>query len=697
MDQECLKATDPETGYSTSDSNLLNDFYAPLLGHSERYDRSAGYFSSALIALAPMAYTNFINAGGRMRLVCSPHLSEEDALRLTPEEGETSTEELLSAITNLMHANDLSQALTVAMASLLRSGVLQIKFATPVDGNGLFHDKVGIFTDACGDTVSFVGSANETVAAWSGLANHEQIEVFCSWRSVEQADRIRRHERQFEELWRGLVRGLRVMDATTSAAIITKSAPAVPLDEALGDLRDVIERLKRTPSLGGTGLIPSARPLMEHQRKVLEAWSANDYRGIIAFATGGGKTLAAIDAIRRWADLGGRSALVLVPSELLHAQWEEEIRTEIPGCVILKAGAGAKRSDWVSALPVATAPAEDHQIQVTLATYQTASTPDFITRIRQGDHLLLVADEVHRMGAPDCSRLFQIQAGGRLGLSATPERYNDSEGTARIFDYFGEILNPRFELADAIKAGRLVPYDYFLEEVGLDEDELSEWRRLTQKLMQEIGRSGEGQLSDRAKWIARERAAIIKSARQKTALARRVIEEYWRDGDRWLIYCDSRVHLDEVRQAVESLGHPTFEYHSGNSYLSDEILGQFTDGGILLAIKCLDEGVDIPIINKALILASTTNPREYVQRRGRVLRHHANKYSATIIDVAVVDDDGAPLSLNELRRAREFAELARNVSGLLTISKLEMASGIDPEWGIDSVELERDEGDGDVN
>lgn len=670
----CLASSGFRDGYSTGDSDLLSQFYSPALHQAVSYDRAAGYFSSALIALAPDSFADFVRSGGRMRLVCSPHLSEADAQALSPTPSDEQT--VLRALERVATRSDLSQALLVALSSLIGAGVLEIKFAVPVHGHGIFHDKIGIFRDTCAHSLSFVGSANETAAAWSGLANHEQIEVFRDWVSDEQARRVRRHERGFEHLWRGLARGLRLVDADQSSAIVGRLAPPEDVELSLTRVQELIDVKSRS-----TTSQPAAVPLREHQTAVLEDWEANGHSGLVVFATGGGKTLTGIEAMRRWTRTG-RPCLALVPSALLHNQWADEIRREIPTATLLLAGAGSRRSDWVRALRAATGVDDIGRPRITLATYQTALTDDFRTRVADGEHLLIVADEVHRMGAPDTRALFELQSGGRLGLSATPARYGDAEGTAQIVAYFGRELSPRFELKDALKSDPpvLVPYDYFVERVSLTDDEQEEWQKLSASLAQEIARN-DGAISDYARHLARQRARVVKSADGKAPLAEQVIEREWRDGDRWLVYCDDRNHLDSVRKRLERLRIPIFEYHSGNSILGPEVIRQFSRGGILLAIKCLDEGVDLPYVNKALILASTTNPREYIQRRGRVLRRAPGKRFATIFDALVLGSDGVPVMVKEIDRAQEFADLASNKAGALSLqvlkSSLRLADQID--------------------
>jgi len=665
-----------DSNYSTSQAHLLEDFYEPALTASIKYDRAAGYFSSSLIAIAPLAYSSFVSNGGRLRLICSPYVSESDALRLEPDPSAISdtVRNLAKEIEDLVNTDDLAAALTKVMSGLLSENILQIKFARPISNRGLFHDKVGIFRDESDNRLSFVGSANETASAWSGYANHEQIETFCSWLNVEQDQRSSRHLNDFDEMWENLRVGLRVESASTSAAIITQAVGTVDLESSLDDVRRLItakqNERKAERSFAKSSEPLGKRQLRMHQSQVLESWEANNCKGLVRFATGGGKTLVGIEAVRRWIS-SGRPALILVPSELLHSQWCEEIRAEIKNVPVVLAGAGHSKQDWLKILSSATT--DDTQLgpRIVLATYQTAITSDFLMKLRDHQNLLVVADEVHRMGAPDTRVLFHLKSGGRLGLSATPERYGDEVGTHLIQEYFVNMLEPAFTLNDAIRSNVLVPYDYYLESVELTEDESDEWRVISAAMAKEMAMN-KGKQTDRFVALARQRARILKKAQAKAGLARRVLNEHYKPGDHWLVYCESRQHLRDVRELLEGGPWPLLEYHSGNSQRSREIFQHFQQGGVLLAIKCLDEGIDIPAIDSALILASTSNPREFVQRRGRILRRSPSKFSARLFDVVVLGDDQRLLAGAEAFRALEFAEGARNVSGR---TKLELLVG----------------------
>ncbi len=687
-DAPCLTEVSVAEAYSTSRADLLTEFMVPLLSRSHTYDRAVGYFSSALLALIPAAFAEHIGHGGAIRIVCSPNISATDRRSLLNSEDRTGTREAaVAALREMAEADPESEALIRAMSSLLAARVLQLKFARH-GPSGLFHDKVGIFRDECGHAVSFVGSANETAAAWSGAANHEQIEAFASWKSIEQGERADRHSRYFAELWYDLIRGVEVSPATAAEAVVREAFPPEDLATALERVRNAHGAGARTTS----GTSHHKRTLRPHQRDVLASWESSRNRGIIAFATGGGKTLAALEAIRRWT-VTGRPALVLVPSRLLHGQWRREIASEIPDALVVTAGAGSPRVSWERTLAAATSVDPEEDRRIILATYQTAAKPAFLRRVRCGEHLLVVADEVHRIGARDTRSLLSLQAGGRLGLSATPERFGDPEGTQAIVEYFGETLEPQFGIREAIAAKQLVPYDYFLDTIPLDDTEMADWERLTRDIAREVARA-DGKLTESALYLLRRRARILKSASAKAPHAARLLAENFRPNDRWLVYCESRDHLRQVRSAIEHLDFPILEYHSGNQDVGTEVLSHFARGGVLLAIKCLDEGIDLPYINRALILASSANPREYIQRRGRVLRRAENKTFAQVFDVAVVGPDDRLLSVAEARRAEEFARDAENLAGLHRVQALLRGLKIDGQFE-DSFAYEEDRGEND--
>jgi superfamily II DNA or RNA helicase len=647
--------------YSTSKDDLLNDFYIPALENSLKYDRAAGFFSSGLVALAPLAFSRFIQGGGRIRLICSPNFSATDiaAIKSEIDLSEISRDRVLQDLALLTDGKDESRILATLLSSLIASEILDLRIAIPQSSRGLFHDKVGVFTDLT-RKVSFVGSANETMAAWSGFDNHEQIEVFTSWHNEDTLARTTEHQKLFDELWAGVRRGWKIMNPRDGKELLNRMVKPVDVDVALDQVRKRIPRAKISKNN------PEPRSLMAHQVAVMEDWERHNRQGIISFATGGGKTLAGIEGIRRWTS-DGKAALVLVPSTILHKQWIKELEIELPDRQIVLLGAGKSLRGRESVIRTAFAKQENELGKIVLSTYAMACKNEFLDLISNQNASLICADEVHNIGANEAQNIMRrIQFGGRIGLSATPVRKGASDETSLIQEYFGETLQPLFTIKEAIDAKRLVPYNYYFRTVTLLPEEEEDWNDLSLKI-KKIVAINKGKFptnkneSTYFKTLLIKRAAIIKSASQKIELAKNVLQEKFIEGDRWLVYCQDQFQMGKVKAELLGAKYPILDYHQAMEGDASRTLEFFTrEGGVMLAIKCLDEGVDIPEINKALILASSTNPREYIQRRGRVLRTREGKYSADIYDVLVLDTNGILLSASEAERAIEFAEQAQN-------------------------------------
>lgn len=647
--------------YSTSKDDLLNDFYIPALENSLKYDRAAGFFSSGLVALAPLAFSHFIQGGGRIRLICSPNFSATDiaAIKNEVDLSEISREQVLQDLALLTDGKDESRILATLLSSLIASDILDLRIAIPQSSRGLFHDKVGVFTDLT-RKVSFVGSANETMAAWSGFDNHEQIEVFTSWHNEDTLARTTEHQKLFDELWAGVRRGWKIMNPRDGKELLNRMIKPVDVDVALDQVRERIPRAKSSRNN------PQPRSLMPHQVAVMEDWERHNRQGIISFATGGGKTLAGIEGIRRWTS-DGKAALVLVPSTILHKQWIKELEIELPDRQIVLLGAGKSLRGRESVIRTAFTRQENELGKIILSTYAMACKNEFLDLISNQNASLICADEVHNIGANEAQNIMRrIQFGGRIGLSATPGRKGASDETSLIQEYFGETLQPLFTIKDAIAAKRLVPYNYYFRTVTLLPEEEEVWNDLSLKI-KKIVAINKGKFptnkneSNNFKTLLIKRASIIKSASQKVELAKNVLQEKFIEGDRWLVYCQDQFQMGKVKAELIGAKYPILDYHQAMEGDASRTLEFFTrEGGVMLAIKCLDEGVDIPEINKALILASSTNPREYIQRRGRVLRTREDKYSADIYDVLVLDTNGILLSASEAERAIEFAEQAQN-------------------------------------
>lgn len=685
-----LPALPLSTQYRTGESDPVAGFYRPCLQAATEYKRAVGYFRSSIFLVIGADTVAFARRGGKIRLVCSPSISDEDAASIAEgyAEREARAGHLLNDEIDRLLAEETTSYRTRVLATLVASGSLDIRVALRPEAYGLYHEKIGVFLDASDSKVSFLGSSNETWNGWHFLGNHEAIEVFRSWAGPAEAERTERHNDYFERLWLGTVPGVEIVEFPEAARRRLLSA-------SLGDPGDIDEARLDTLARGGR------TPLL-HQAGAVAAWEAAGRRGVFEHATGSGKTFTAITAMRGHL-AAGLPVLVVVPSRLLLAQWAAELSAEIPGAALLRAGAGNDRWKYAGRLRAMTDSAPDGGPRIVLATMQTAATDDFLRLARGGLHLMVVADEVHQSGSAFNSRLFSLDSGPRLGLSATPERYGDPDGTARMFGYFGPVIPPPVTLADAIRAGRLVEYEYHPHPVRLSEAESDEWRSLTLRIVREMsGREEDGgrrPLTEKAKMLLIRRARVAKKAEGKIPLCASVVSSSFREGQRWLVYCEDAGHLDSMMTALRSRGLSPIEYHTRMNGDMDATLDWFRSfGGVLVSIRCLDEGVDIPAIDHAMILASSQNPRQFIQRRGRVLRKAQGKDIAVIHDAIVVpvslEDEPEQIALlrAEFARAVEFAESAINRGAAAELRALAAEIGFDPDrTGSEGIEDEGEE------
>lgn len=665
--------------YRTGDFDPGEYFYPPVLAVANRYDRAVGYFRSTFLLVVGPSLIDFVKRGGRIRLICSPELSVEDIKAL--DAGYALRDEIvttaISRDIDLAILDTQTKERLELLATLVAINSLDIRVAIREPRQGLYHEKLGIFVDSDENVVSFKGSMNETFSGMHPDGNFESIEVFCSFWGGTDLARTQRHVDYFESLWSNRVRGVNVIEFPDALKrkLLTSAKPS--LDDFISDDKGISNFPKRV--------------LLPHQVEAVRNWKAAGERGIFEHATGSGKTVTALAIIAEHMK-SHRPAIVLVPSQLLLKQWQTEITSEMPAVKVLFAGAG--NNIWRDN-PEALASFTDNMMslgpRIVLATMHTATTDVFRNRLRDGNHLLFVADEVHQIGSQEFSKLLTINAGSRLGLSATPERYGDPDGTRKIFDYFGGIIPPKITLKDALEAGRLVPYRYYPHPVLLTPEEELAWNTISKQLAREyaIANSSGGarkiKNTERIKQLLIKRSRFAKKATGKIPLALRILSEEYRPDSRWLIYCDDSHQVNSLVASLTSDGMSPIVYHSGMTSDAKAALSHFRDfGGILVSIRCLDEGIDIPSITHALILASSQNPRQFIQRRGRVLRANPGKYEAVIHDALIrpLHIDSNPYQMNyfkaELKRAIEFAGAAANPACITELMHIATEVGLNP-------------------
>lgn len=685
-----------QRAYHKPADDIAAGFYLPAMSVSVEYDRAVGFFSSTVFLLAWPSLKEFVAAGGKMRLICSPVLSDRDhsalrdgySRRAELEAGQ----EMARSFEKLLSTEGLIKP-AVVLASLVAARVIDCRVAWVGDEAGgrpkrLFHDKVGILTDTFGDSVAFKGSMNET---WPGLAqdgNLESVDVFADWRDDGERQRVADEAAYFQEVWKNEWPGVTVRPLPDVAReAIISAADAARWPDFVDEICIELEEAARWSAEAGQ---PGGRSPRPHQVSALEAWDTRGRRGILEHATGSGKTFTALCAIK---DSLSRSEipLILVPSELLLKQWSDELRAtfEDAGLQLMVCGGG--NGHWAQGSSLRIWSRKGDGKRAILATIQTASSARFRGLISAGPHLFIVADEVHRLGAPAARQLLSLDTGPRLGLSATPERAGDKEGTAAINTYFEGVVPPPFALVDAIRAKALTPYAYSAHTVSLTDVERAGWNKLTEDIRRVFARTlattddGDTLNEGRLKRLLIQRARIVKRAEGKIPLAAEIVSGSYKPGERWIVYCDDQDQLARVKRTISEAGvEDTYEYHSamiGDRARTLDIFGK--RGGVLVSIRCLDEGVDIPSVSHALILASSKNPREFIQRRGRVLRKATGKALAHIHDVIVapeVDDDdhgGGSILKGELARAIEFGRHAINPGSVADLNRIAAAAGLD--------------------
>lgn len=687
-----LKDFDFKIKYSKSEDDISADFYLPCMRNSKSYNRISGYFRSTLFIIAWEALREFVNNGGKMKLICSPYISNIDQ--------EAATEGYLARESSEMYFNlnkeieEIFQcehlvAPARVLACLVAEGIIDIKIAVGIsqaepDLKRLFHEKSGIFIDAEGNKVAFEGSMNETYSGLASDGNIEAVSVFVDWEDKRDKERVDTALAYFDKLWNAQVASMRMYDFPESAKEILKShvknCDWEKIVDEIIEVDIIAEKWKADKKKNGR----KPRP---HQVNALETWNKNNRRGIFEHATGSGKTYTAICAIRDALNRN-ESVLVLVPSKDLLYQWNKELRDTLSDINIFYLLCGDGNNEWKqTGVLSAWSQKNETQKRIIIAIMDTATTNIFLKNIIQGEHLFVVADEVHRLGSEKRRNFFKIYCGARLGLSATPIRYGDPEGTNAIFNYFNGIIPPPYTLYDAIKSDVLTRYFYFPQKLKLDEAEQEQWNEVSKEISEYIAKNRITNTksfdNEYLKMLLIKRSRIVKNANGKLNLTLQTLKKYYMPNQKWIVYCDNIMQMTKILELLVSNGYDAYEYHSEMVGDREQTLSYFeSNGGILVSIKCLDEGVDIPSTTHALILASSKNPREFIQRRGRILRKASNKHFAYLFDTIVVPNNiehNNELSIieGELARAIQFGEWSENKGCITELRNIAIDFGID--------------------
>ena len=710
-----FKDLDIKSEYRTKIANIAKDFLVPVLSQSTEYKRAVGFFSSSAFAEIAQGLGRLASRGGKVKLVASPVLSQEDVDAIST--GYEKREQILQgAIIRSLPEYDSLSALEKdrlnLLAELIASGVLDIRiaFAESKSGYGIYHAKSAILTDDGGNKIAFSGSMNESATAMT--ENYEVIDVYRSWNDPE--GRVQAKEAAFDAVWNDYEPGVRtfdfsdVKDEIVSRYLRKKAnysddllSPEDHNTEAGTSVADISTPLYPYPE------IPESYSLRPYQLEAVDTWESKQYRGIFDMATGTGKTVTALAAVERLSTiLSHRLAVIIVcPYQHLVDQWVEDIVLFNIKPII--AYSTSPQTDWEKRFDAVirdqkfgVAGSEFFCVVCTNGTYATEKFQRRLDKIRA--EKLIIVDEAHNFGAECLRSMLREDFAYRLALSATIERFGDYEGTEALFDYFGDRCI-EYTLEEAIRGRNgqppcLTPYRYHPIVVYLEDKELEEYSIISLEIARNtrVGGNGKRKLTEKGKKLALKRARLVAAAHQKIDALREAITPY-SDDHFILVYCGAtKVEIDageiegvddlELRQidaVTRMLGNDlnmrVRQFTSRETSRDrEEIKRMFSNEELqaLVAIKCLDEGVNIPLIKTAFILASTTNPREYIQRRGRLLRRdrEGKKTRAEIYDfitlprkaelAAILPGEETRgekrLVYNELIRAKEFASLAEN-------------------------------------
>lgn len=705
-----LKEQPIKNEYRSLIDNVVQDFYIPLLKEAVTYKRAVGFFSSSSLVELTKGIASMAERGGKIQIVASPYLSDEDveAIKKGYAEREIIEQAVLRQISDEALDYYSMQRLNL-LACLIAQGILDIRIAYTEgkNGIGMYHEKMGLIEDADGNIVAFSGSMNESATAMS--INYETIDVFRYWGDDNEKERVLLKQNAFQSIWTDSEPNIKVVEfPSISEALINKykrSAPNFAVDDEQFDIKIPHSRkiadgetILTTAAVGAR--IPDSITLHDYQQEAIAAWVGDNYHGIFDMATGTGKTYTGLGAISKLSeDLNDKLAVVIVcPYQHLVEQWVEDIvRFNIKPII---GYSSSPQKDWRNRLSKAV---RDQKIRAdksffcfvcTNATFTNEYVQEQISKIHSP--VLLVVDEAHNFGAASYARLLDSRFTYRLALSATLERHRDEEGTAILYNFFGRKCI-EYPLDRAIDEEKLTPYKYYPVVVHLNEDELAGYEQLSYEMSKCIikDKRGKYKLNKHGEILALKRARIVAGASEKLNALREEIKPYIHDNN-ILVYCGATNVLDEHSDYSSSDASDVRQIEAVTNILGNEfgmdvaqftskenmetrasIKEQFQRGDRLqaiVAIKCLDEGVNIPGIRTAFILASTTNPKEYIQRRGRVLRKAPNKPYAVIYDfvtlprpldsVASLTTEQAQRDLalvkNELARIKEFGRLSQN-------------------------------------
>ena len=696
-------------------------FFNDGLKNSTEFDLKLGYFSSAAISVLAEGFATFISKGGYMRLIINHIVSKKDKEAIT--EGVMGNIIDCADLSNFQYLkttfNEYQEQFFRCLAYMISQKRIDIRIIKPRGQKGIAHTKTGQFRD--GDSITaFTGSANFTI---SGLFNNiENISIDRSDSiDVMVQKRIAKQRKDFDAIMSGEKKGIEYLSPKDLVEAISTNYGDSDIEELL-DVERKLKEVKRSARPVATTAqeeltvaspsFPYDKP-RDYQMLAFENWKNNGQQGLFAMATGTGKTITSLNCLLEiYKRNGYYKAIILVPTITLVNQWEKECWKFNFGNIIKVYSKNAEWRSKIELLQMAEKyrkPNEPTQNFIIISTYASFARENVFSVLNSFERakVLLIADEAHNMGSPSIlKRLGTINYLRRIGLSATPERQFDEDTNKKLYRFFGaeEKFTFEYSMEEAIQKGVLCRYYYYPHLVKLTDEEMANYVELSEKISKYFNyNSGEFDKKDEILMgllLARKR--IIHKAANKLDAFKKIIEErYEKNGNLKysLIYVPEGNKPDYFPEAdlfdkTEQVADDAVSDHLIDIYTEavmrvdkyitvrkfvsgqkdrDEILADFAKGKlqVLTSMKCLDEGVDVPRSELAIFCASTGNPRQFIQRRGRVLRKHPDKYMAEIHDLVVAPEVSATsasykmeqsLLKGELMRVKNFSMLSENPS-----------------------------------
>lgn len=718
----------PDFSYSSDTSFLPIEFFLEAIPRSKSIDLLLGYFSSTSISTLAVGFAPFVVNGGKLRIVSNHELRAEDAQLVNSRdvaEQEVYIRGFDAKFVNNIEAvfaalRDPYQQHFINCLKFLRDRqqleLIPVKLAT---GN-MVHYKEGVFSDGDDNSLSINGSCNFTANGL--LENGETIKVCRSWGGDYELNTIGSTKQRFEPIFDRLSPKFEYLAREKIEALIDNRGISKTTSQLLKDELALVEKgslleghkvlRKYKEKLAKAIEVEKLKPQFpytsgphSYQVRACEEWRSASKKGIFAMATGTGKTITSLNCLLdEWRETGCYQAVVLVPSELLVTQWGNEVRGFNFRNVIL---VSSKHPNWKRRVRevISELKFDVRRSFVIIATYASYVNNLELLSKKLPIDALLIADEAHNVGAPKMrSVLPEITQVKRLGLSATPRRDFDEGGNLAIEDFFQSTApyTYSFSMGRAIEEGYLCKYYYFPKVVFLDTVEMESYREISSKLAK-FYYAGSEQFSANpaVKRLLLERKRIIHKARAKLPAFREILAtELKRNPELRFAFVYSPEGADDSGVALidQFMGATTditqsirVASYTQTTEHKKEILQNFEDGYIdlLFAMKCLDEGVDIPRTELAMFCSSTGTARQFVQRRGRIIRTHAEKRYARIYDLVVfpaslVSDVQGSRTLEqkfvstELKRVVEFAGLSQNYG-----DAMEICNSVAAEFGVD--------------